>query len=495
MIELTCAQVAEVVAGRLHGVDPLLEAALINSVVADSGDVVDGSLFVAIKGERVDGHDFAEAAIRAGAVAVLAARELPQPCIVVDDPVEALGQLAHWVRNHGLSATVVAVTGSSGKTSTKDLIAAVLSCDGSTVAAPASFNTEVGVPLTILTADTTTRYLVLEMGMRGPGHIEELCRIAEPDIAVIVNVGSAHLGMLGSVEAIAQAKGEIIEGLSAKAIAILNGDDPRVMDQSTRTSARVVTFGENDGCQVRATDVRIDRGGFASFTLHSREPDAADPVTLRYPGPHFVSNALAAAAVGLQCGLPMDVVATALRTAEPASPMRMEVHQQSHGITVVNDAYNANPESMSAALRTLAVMAAGRRSWAVLGEMRELGEQSEQAHREIGRLAAELGISRVLAVGPLGQAILTGAQSVAGWAGHLQVAADIAEACVVLREGLLPDDIVLFKASRSIGLDALVTEVFAEPLQPEGLHLDSPRSTQGDTGAEHGIVQSAEDTA
>lgn len=468
MIDVTCADVAAAVGGTVHGLAESADQIAIRSVVADSRAVVPGAMFVAITGAQVDGHDYAVAAIQAGAVLVLAARQLPVPCIVVDDPVQALGRLAHWYRQERLAATVVAITGSSGKTSTKDLVAAVLSTAGSTVAAPGSFNTEVGVPLTVLSAEPSTQYLVLEMGMRGPGHIDYLCRITEPDIAVIVNVGSAHVGMLGSVEAIADAKGEIIAGLAGHGIAVLNGDDPRVMSQSERTSARVVTFGAGSACQVRATDVRIDSQARASFTLHATDPVGAVPVTLRYQGEHFVSNALAAAAVGLCCGLPLDVVGAALRATESTSPMRMQIQEERHGITVINDAYNANPESMAAALRTLAVMAAGRRSWAVLGQMRELGDSTNSAHEEIGRLAAELGISRLLCIGTPAEAVASGAASVAGWTGQAQALPDIAAAAALLRESLLADDIVLVKASRGIALDEVLVQVFSERL-----HLDS----------------------
>ena len=484
MIELSCAEVARVVGGTVHGLETPSDQCVIRSVVVDSRAAGPGAMFVAIAGAKVDGHDYAAAAVRSGAAVVLAARELPLPCIVVADPVQALGDLASWVRRQRLTAKVIGITGSSGKTSTKDLVAAVLGAAGTTVAAPGSFNTEVGVPLTILSAEPSTRYLVLEMGMRGPGHIDYLCRIAEPDIAVIVNVGRAHVGMLGSVEAIAQAKGEILDGLSVDGVAILNGDDPRVLDQAARTAARVVTFGTGSRCDVRATDIRTDGRARPSFTLHATEPVGAVPVAMGYQGEHFVSNALAAAAVGLSCGLALDVVAAALRAAEPNSPMRMQVQEKPFGITVINDAYNANPESMTAALRTLAVMAAGRRSWAVLGEMRELGDGSDRAHEDVGRLAAELGIHRLIAVGTMADSLVRGASGMAGWSGRAQAVADIPTASALLREGLLADDMVLVKASRSVGLDAVLEEVFAEPF-----HLDS------EAVAERTSPNPAEDTA
>lgn len=465
MITLTCTQIAEVVGGTVSGLDGQATEALVTSVVVDSRDCAPGAMFVAINGTKVDGHDFADAAVAQGAVVVLAGRPLTVPCIVVDDPIRALGRLAAWVRATHLNAKVIAITGSSGKTSTKDLVASTLGVHGSTVAAPGSFNTEIGVPLTILGADPSTQYLVLEMGMRGLGHIDLLCGIAAPDISVIVNIGSAHLGMLGSVEAVARAKGEIIQGLSEEGVAVLNGDDPRVMAQVGRTSARVVTFGTGPECHIRATDVRLDAAARASFTLHSVDPVAAVPVTLRYAGPHFVSNALAAGAVALACGVPVNVVASALRDAEPASPMRMQVHEQVYGISVINDAYNANPESMEAALRTLTAMAAGRRSWAVLGEMRELGEHSPQAHRDIGRLVGGLRIQRLIAIGAFADDVLAGAGSVAGWAGTAQRADDPQQAAHQLRTGLLPDDIVLVKASRSLHLETVIDQVFDDPSQ------------------------------
>lgn len=454
MMPMTCARVAAATGGTLVNADA---QTLITGVATDSRSVQPGDLFVAISGERVDGHAFAQQALGAGAAAVLAGRSIGLPAIVVDDPVLGLGRLAAAVRAGLTGCQVVGVTGSSGKTSTKDLIAQILECTGPTVAAQGSYNTEVGVPLTILQATEDTRHLVLEMGMRGPGHIAYLCDMARPTLTVLLNVGHAHVGMLGSQEAIAAAKGEILEGVAEGGAVIVNGDDPLVMSQVPRAKAlghRVVTFGQSVDADVRAVDVRVNARACPSFTLHWQ--DQAVPITLELPGEHMVANALAAAAVGLQSAVPIDVVAAALRSASTRSPMRMELHEGPRGILVVNDAYNANPESMAAALRTVTTMAAGRRVWAVLGEMRELGDHAEPAHRELGRRAAHLGVDHLVCVGPATEPILAGAREVVGWPGTGAVVANAVEAAEALCAAVLPGDVVLVKASRSIGLESVV---------------------------------------
>ncbi len=470
MIAMSIARIADVVSGTMVGADPEV---LVQSVVADSRAVAPGCMFVAIKGDRVDGGDFAAGACAVGAVAVLADRALTDdegraiPCVVVDDPVEALGRLAAWVRSSLLSCTVVAITGSSGKTSTKDLVASVLAGVGSTVSAAGSFNTEVGLPLTVLTADDQTRFLVLEMGMRGEGHIAYLADIAKPDVGLVVNVGSAHLGMLGSREAIASAKAELIRALPAGAVAVLNGDDPLVRAMARETSARVVTFGEGADVDVRATDVRLDSGARPSFTLTDMATAAGQPVSLQFSGEHYVSNALAAAAVALSVGASLEQVADGLRGAEPTSRWRMEVRVAPGGFTVVNDAYNANPESMRAALKTLVAMAAGRRTWAVLGEMLELGDSSRDEHDAIGRLAVRLDISRLVCVGEGTRVMHLGASNEGSWGEESVHVPDVAAAIALLRAQVGPDDVVLVKASRSVGLErvaeALLTDEEAGP--------------------------------
>ena len=447
MIPMSVGEIADAVRGTCAHVD---SATIVTDAIVDSGHAAPGAMFVAIAGERVDGHEFASAAFAGGACVALTSRALDGPCIVVDDPVLALGRLAHWVRVHRLQCTVVGITGSSGKTSTKDLVAEVLACRGSTVAAAGSFNTEVGVPLTILRADEETQYLVLEMGMRGAGHIQYLCEIALPSVGVLINVGLAHVGVVGSIEGVARAKGEILEGLPRQGFAVINADDAAVVAQVGRTSASIVSFGTAGSSDVRATDVRLDGQARPSFTLH--HDDQAVPVSLLLHGEHSVHNALAAAAVGVCLGVPTEDIAAALRAATPRSSWRMEVHESAEGWTIVNDAYNANPDSMRAALHALAAMGSGRRTWAVLGEMRELGDLSESQHEEVGRLVASLGIANLLCVGEATRPIER-ACAHESLTTRVMSAAGPDEAIELLRSELAFGDVVLVKASRSIGLE------------------------------------------
>ncbi len=465
MIPLSAADVVAAVEGVASAVDG---GAPITGVTVDSRDVAPGDLFVAIAGERVDGHDFAADAVAAGASCVLASRPLADgagsalPCIVVDDPVAALGRLASWYRRERLSCVVIGITGSSGKTSTKDLVARVLSTAAPTVSPRGSFNTEVGLPLTVLGADADTRFLVLEMGMRGEGHIAYLVRLMNPDIGVVLNVGSAHLEMLGSREAIARAKSEMVRDLPSTAIAVLNRDDPAVRAMADITAAQVLTFGEAPDADLRATDVRVDAAARPSFTLTDTRTEEAMPVSLLLSGEHHVSNACAAAAVGRAAGVSMEQIADALRAAEPDSRWRMEVRVAPAGFTVINDAYNANPESMRAALKSLAAMAAGRRTWAVLGEMRELGDASMEEHDAIGRLAVRLDISRLVCVGEGTRVMHLGASSEGSWGEESIHVPDVDAAISLLRAQLRPDDVVLVKASRSIGLERIAEALLSE---------------------------------
>ena len=457
MIPMTVGEICAVVGGVCHEVDV---ATWVTDVVVDSREAAPGAMFVAIAGERADGHAFASQARKSGACVTLSARVIDGPCLVVDDPVHALGRLAHWVRTHRLTCTVVAITGSSGKTSTKDLVAQVLSRSGRTVAAAGSFNTEVGVPLTILRADETTEYLVLEMGMRGEGHIRYLCEIATPSVGVLINIGSAHLGMLGSVGAIARAKGEILEGLPKDGVAIVNGDDVAVMEQAHRTSANVITFGTGPSSDVRATDLRLDDRACPAFTLH--HGDRAVPVALLLHGEHSVHNALAAAAVGVTLQVPIEEIASALGASTPQSRWRMEVRESEEGWIIVNDAYNANPDSMRAALEVLATMSANHRSWAVLGEMKELGETAEAEHEAIGRLVCDLGITRLVGIGAGAHPMERACQAEGSAITEATWVATPDEAVTLLRSELNPGDVVLVKASRSIGLERLAAALMSK---------------------------------
>ncbi len=317
-------------------------------MTSDSRTVTLDSLFVALEGTSVDGHDFAAAAVGDGAIAVLAQRPVGVPAIVVDDVLVALGKLARFHLDRLGDITVIAITGSVGKTTCKDLIASLLETVAPTVAPPGSFNNELGLPMTVLSADAETRYLVLEMGARARGHIEYLCQIAPPDIGVELMVGTAHVGEFGGRDNIAAAKAELVEALTEAGVAVLNADDPLVAAMSSKTSARSVTFGTSAPADVFASDLTSDSLDRASFVLHT--PDGEAAVSLRIPGAHLVPNALAAATTGWIAGMSAADVASGLSQAMPRSRWRMEVVERADDVTIINDAYNASPESMRAAL-------------------------------------------------------------------------------------------------------------------------------------------------
>jgi UDP-N-acetylmuramoyl-tripeptide--D-alanyl-D-alanine ligase len=441
-------------------------------VVIDSRLVTPGALFAALPGERVDGHDFAAAAVARGAAAVLAARALPEvavPVIVVPDVTLALGLLAKAVLARLPGTTVVGITGSSGKTSTKDLTAQVVERLGATIAPEGSLNNEIGLPLTVLRADESTRYLVLEMSARGIGHIAYLTGIAPPRIAAVLNVGRAHAGEFGSLDAVAKAKGEIVEALppaGAGGVAVLNADDPNVAAMAARTAARVITTSVDPGgdADLKAAGLALDDLGRASFTLCT--PAGSAPVTLTLHGGHHVANALAAAAVAAELGMDVQAIADALTAATARSSKRMELRERPDGVLVVNDAYNANPDSTRAAIEALGHLVsagAGRRGIAVLGYMAELGDIAAESHAEAGRLAARAGAAVIVAVGADAAPVLDGARAAGGWQGEAIAAANPETAVTELRGRLRPGDVVLVKASRSAGLwvvaDGLLAEV------------------------------------
>jgi UDP-N-acetylmuramoyl-tripeptide--D-alanyl-D-alanine ligase len=473
MIPLTLAEIAALTSGRLH--DATGDEVVTGTVEFDSRELTAGGLFVALPGERVDGHDFAARAIELGAVGVLAARPVGVPAVVVPKVADAhAGSVALTGDRDGSGAavlaglaklaratvdrlaekglTVVGVTGSSGKTSTKDLIAQVLEPMGPTVAPPGSFNNELGHPWTALRADTETRHLVLELSARGPGHIKALCETAPPRIGVVLNVGTAHVGEFGSREGIARTKGELPEALPDTGVAILNADDPLVAAMAGRTSARVVLVGESPDADIRATDIELDDEARASFTINTRGGGARTRLALN--GAHHVGNALSAAAVALELGATVDEVADRLRDATRRSARRMEVTTRPDGVTVVNDSYNANPESVGAALRTLARMSDGgkRRTWAVLGVMGELGDEGAVAHEQIGRLAVRLRVDRLVAVDEQAGGIQLGAR-LEGVKGEEPVLVPDVEAAVALLNAELREgDVVLVKASKVAAL-------------------------------------------
>jgi UDP-N-acetylmuramoyl-tripeptide--D-alanyl-D-alanine ligase len=421
--------------------------------VLDGRQAEPGGLFVAFAGEHVDGHDYAGQAGRAGAVAVLGSRSTPMPTVVVQDTQAALQALAaHVVARLRDGLTVAALTGSQGKTSTKDLLAAVLSSAAPTIATIGSLNNELGVPLTMLRADAATRFLVLEIGARHIGDIAGITDLVAPDIAVILNVGQAHLGEFGSREAIAKAKGELVQGLVSGGTAVFNADDPRVVAMRALTDGPVLTFGLAEHADVRVLDLALDRLARPSFTL--RTADASVPVALPLVGAHQALNAAAAAAAGLAAGVPLDVAAAALATAS-LSKWRMELRDLAGGTTLLNDSYNANPDSTRAGLDALAAIEGGRRI-AVLGEMRELGADSAAEHRAVGEYAASRA-DIVVAVGEAARPIADGAAATAGpgKSGRERAVAlaDNDAAIDWLRGHLAAGDVVLVKASRGARLD------------------------------------------
>ncbi|WP_448060125.1 UDP-N-acetylmuramoyl-tripeptide--D-alanyl-D-alanine ligase [Cellulomonas hominis] len=476
MIALTAADVVAATGGVLHpaGLDPT--TMVTGAVVIDSRQVEPGSLFVALPGERVDGHDYAAAAVGAGAALVLAARpvEAPDgsgalPSVVVPDVEKALGDLAREVllrlreaalEPGGSRLRVIGVTGSVGKTTTKDLLAQVCGTVGPTVAPVLSFNNEIGLPLTVLRADEQTRFLVLEMGASGPGHLTYLTDIAPPDVAVVLVVGSAHLGPFGGIEGVARAKAEIVRGLAPGGVAVLNADDPRVAAMAAVAPGEVVLFGSEAEADVRAADIRLDRAGRAAFTLVTRAGIGGDaggaeewPVALRLVGEHHVHNAVAAAAAALCAGLAPRDVAAALSVADALSPHRMHVVDRPDGVTVVDDSYNANPDSVRAALRALAVLAGrDRRSVAVLGEMMDLGPDARAAHEGIGLQVVRLNIALTVVVGAGARGIADGALREGSWGEEVATVDDIDAAAAFLADELRPGDVVLVKSSKDAGL-------------------------------------------
>jgi UDP-N-acetylmuramoyl-tripeptide--D-alanyl-D-alanine ligase len=460
MIPLSLAQIARITGGQVSA-GAAAETVVTGEVVIDSRRAGPGGLFAALAGERSDGHDFAAAATAAGAVAVLATRPVPVPSVLVADVPAALAALARFVADSLPEARIAGITGSSGKTSTKDLAAQLVERLGPTIAPAGSYNNELGHPLTVLRADPATRYMVLELSARGVGHIAHLCRIAPPRYGVVLNVGSAHAGEFGGLDQVARAKGELVAALPADGVAILNADDPRVLAMAERTAARVVTFGvAGSGACVRAAGVRLDDLGRPSFTLLT--PEGSAPVTLRLHGSHNVANALAAAALAGELGLGLSGIADGLRAAAARSRWRMEINRRADGVTVINDAYNANPESVRAAIEALRHLAVHGRGFAVLGHMAELGDTARASHEDVGEFAARAGLAGLIAVGPEAAPILSGARRVRPWPGEALGVPDGPAALAALADRLKPGDVVLVKASRAAHLESVAADLLEE---------------------------------
>ncbi|MGY5763810.1 UDP-N-acetylmuramoyl-tripeptide--D-alanyl-D-alanine ligase [Brachybacterium sp. DNPG3] len=470
MLQTTAQEIADVTGGRLVGGadgDEIVSGA----ARIDSRGVAPGDLFAAFVGERTDGHEHVPAAVEAGATLALVSREIEQPAVLVEDVREALSALARAqlerARAENPELVVLAVTGSAGKTGAKDLLGLVLSDAGPTVAPAGSFNNELGLPLTVLSIDGSTRFLVLEMGARGIGHIAHLTAIARPDISLVLNVGTAHLGEFGSVEAIAQAKGELVDALQPGGRALLNVEDPLVAAMAARSAAPVTSWGLNTG-EIHGQDVALDDEARVSVDLvvpegvvrldGSAVPAGTFPVRPDLLGEHQAANAIAALAAAVVAGADPARAAVALEGARLASGQRMQA-RRAGGVLVIDDAYNANPDSMRQALKTLAHLGRAHRTVAVLGEMLELGDDSVRLHDEIGRLAVRLNISQLYVVGDGAAPIHHGASLEGSFGGESEYLDTVSEALGALQRTLEPGDVVLLKSSRDAGLRRI-----AEPL-------------------------------
>ena len=454
-------QIASITGGRLEA-DP--EVKVVAEAVLDSRHAVAGSLFVAIKGENADGHDFAQKAVDNGASLVLAARSLPGlPTVVVDDVQLALGKIA---RSHlaalreSSNIKVVGITGSAGKTTTKDLIGQILAQHGNTIFPAGSFNNELGLPLTVLKATSDTQFLVLEMGASAPGDLDYLTSIAPLDVAVVLIVGAAHLGGFGSIEDVARAKSELVRGVVDGGTAVLNADDLRVLAMKDCSVGEVVTFGAVRETTFQATDTSIDSLGRIRFTVHDMRTDSSARVELGLVGEHHMTNALAAIAAVNVLGVDLAAAVEIVNGAQALSPHRMAVTERHDGVTIIDDSYNANPDSMRAALKSLAVVAGRkRRTIAVLGEMLELGPTSREQHDEIGRLVVRLNISLLVVVGKGAGGLADGALQEGSWGDEVVEVEDAAAASGLLDRTLTSGDVVLIKASHGSGLWKLADEL------------------------------------
>ena len=452
MIQILASEIARAVGGELIGEDVLVTS----SVETDSRLVSQGALFVAKPGETTDGHLFVNAAAEAGAVAAIVERALADTKIaqvVVANSVEALGLLAkhvlHLIKANG-NLTVIGITGSNGKTSTKNMLREVLSKFGETVAPIESFNNEVGAPISMLKTSDSTKFLVVEMGADGLGSIEYLAKMCQPDIGVILKVGLAHVGEFGNIETTFQIKSELARALSKQSKLLLNADDSYVSQMSEMSDAEVSWFGTDSTCDVWADDISVTLDG-TIFTVHAA--DFSANVRLNILGEHQVMNALAALGVAKILGLDLAIAVSALESMKLAERWRMQLMPGINGSVVINDAYNASPESMKAALQTLATIGRqGHRTIAVLGEMAELGAYSIDQHDAIGRIAVRLNIDEVVVVGAGAKIIHMGASQEGSWDGESKFFDSSSDALHHLRGLLRPGDVVLVKSSKSAEL-------------------------------------------
>ena len=448
MIQMSIAEMAQIMEGRANGDVELSNQAQFHF---DSREVKAGDIFLALKGERADGHDYVADAISRGAVLSIVSRAVSSPHILVGDVLVAIAKLASYVRGELKGLMVIGITGSQGKTTTKDLLFSILSNEGETIASLASFNNELGVPLTLLRCTDKSKYCILEMGARKSGDIAALTSLANPDVGAVLKVGNAHLGQFGSQEMIAKTKGELIAGLKSGAVAVLGTYDSFTPEMASAKGVMRVTFGDSAKCDIRAADIEA-RGGFAHFDLVIGSDRHA--VELQILGLHQISNALAAAAIASSLGVSVNRIASALSNHAPISKWRMEL-DEANGLTLINDSYNANPESMEAALKVLSLLAQekGGRAWAFLGLMHELGEASDQMHEEIGVIAQNLGIDYLAAINSksylkqINPSIVT-VRHFDNWKESLSLFSEFNSG-----------DVILVKASRAEGLEELASAI------------------------------------
>ena len=472
MMKLQAGEIAQIVGGELFG-DDNAPRKVVTGLTWDSRNIEAGNLFVAMPGEHVDGNDFIARAAQAGAGAALCTRtptdslkaiagEFNCPLIEVEDGVEALGKLASAWRDR-LHAVVIGITGSTGKTSTKDFTRAVLGQKFKTCATVGNHNNEIGVPATVLEADEDTEVLIVELGMRGLGQIEHLCHIVKPTIGIITNIGVSHMELLGSRDNIAIAKAELLDALPGTGLAILNADDEyfSYLVSHAQLEERGIacrSYGFAEGAFAQARDVRFDIEACADFTLVINDEEV--PVHVPLPGRHNVSNALAAAVAGTYLGMRVEEVAEGIARAT-GSGMRLEIEHARNGVTVLNDAYNANPDSMKASLETLKTMDCTGKRIAVLGDMGELGADEYQLHVEVGKVAANARLDLLVCVGSLANGIAQGALDARMDAGKVVSFEDVSSAEDYLRGVLDAGDLVLVKASRFMGMERIVRGIVA----------------------------------
>jgi len=463
MIPLTVGEIADCTRGILVSGSPELK---VRGVIIDSRNAADGDIFIPLKG-RTDGHAYIGDALRNGASGFLVEKgaeskekliglEGKQYVIEVEDSLKALQDIAAYHRTK-LSAKVIGVTGSTGKTTTKDMVNCILAHKLRVISTDKNYNNEIGVPLTILRADENTQALVIEMAMRGIGQIKELAEIAKPDVGVVTNIGQAHMELLGSEEMIAQAKAELIESIPESGVVVLNSDDLWTPNLSKSARAKIVSYGITSG-DVRGSEIVVDDLGRASFRLNVYDDAIGYVVRLAVPGKHNVYNALAASTAALQIGLSTDDVRIGLANCRPTA-MRMEIFATDDNVVILNDAYNANPTSMQAALSTLMDIATEGRHIAVLGDMLELGNISSEAHKQIGEIVASLGVNILVAVGPESQVMADSATKAGMLPKTVITCKESSTAAQVLKQLVTVGDVVLVKASRGVGLEEVVRAI------------------------------------